>query len=44
LPKLAERVRYAVAAFTLDLLNNVWTETKYRYICRVIDGALIEHV
>jgi hypothetical protein len=34
LPELAARVRDAVAAVTFDLLNNVWTETGQRCICR----------
>jgi hypothetical protein len=34
LPELAGRIRDAVVTVTLDLLNNVWTEIEYRYICR----------
>jgi hypothetical protein len=45
LPELARRIRDAVTAVTLDLLNNVRTETEYRYdICRGTYGALIEHL
>jgi hypothetical protein len=36
LPKLAGRIRDAVAAVTLDLLNNVWTETEYRCDCQAV--------
>jgi hypothetical protein len=45
LPELAGRIRDAVAKVTLDLLNNVWAETEYRYhIRRATHGALIEHL
>jgi hypothetical protein len=45
LPELNGTTRDAVATFTLDLLNNVWTEIEYRYgICRATHGALIEHL
>jgi hypothetical protein len=44
LPELAGRIRDAVAIVTLDLLNNVWTEIEYRYICRATRGSLIEHL
>jgi hypothetical protein len=44
LPELAGSIRDTVATVTLDLLNNVWTETEYRYICRDSHGALIEHL
>jgi hypothetical protein len=45
LPELAGRIRDAAVTFTLDLLNNMWTETEYRYdICRATHGALIEHL
>jgi hypothetical protein len=42
LPELAGRIRDAVATVTLNLLNNMCTETKYRHdICWVTHGALI---
>jgi hypothetical protein len=45
LPELVGRMRDAVATFTLDLFNNVWTEIEYRYdICWATHGALIEHL
>jgi hypothetical protein len=45
LPELAGRIRDTVATVTLDLLNNVWTETEHRYdICRSTHGALTEHL
>jgi hypothetical protein len=30
-PELVEKIIIAVARVTLDFLNNVWTETEYRY-------------
>jgi hypothetical protein len=42
LPELAGKIRDAVTTVTLDLLNNVWTEIEYRYICRATHGALIQ--
>jgi hypothetical protein len=45
LPELAGKIRDAVATVTFELLNNVWTEIKYRYdICRVTHGAFTEHL
>jgi hypothetical protein len=44
LPELDGTIGDAVATVTLDLLNNVWTEIKYRYIFRATHGALIEHL
>jgi hypothetical protein len=44
LQELVGRIRDAVATVTLDLLNNVWTEIKYRYICRATHAAFIEHL
>jgi hypothetical protein len=44
LPELAGRVRDAVATASLDLHNNVCTETGYRHdICRTTHGALTEY-
>jgi hypothetical protein len=44
LPELAGRIRGAVITVTPDLLNNVWTEIEYRYICWATHCALIEHL
>jgi hypothetical protein len=45
LPECAGRIRDAVAAVTLNLLNNLWTEVEYRYdICWATHGAIIEHL
>jgi hypothetical protein len=45
LPELAGRLRAAMATDNLDLLNNMWTETEYRYdICRAADSAVIENL
>jgi hypothetical protein len=44
LEDLAGSIRVAVATATLNLLNNMWTETKYKYdICWATDGALTEY-
>jgi hypothetical protein len=42
--ELCGRIRDAVAPVTLDLLNNVWTEIVYRYICWATHGTLIENL
>jgi hypothetical protein len=45
LPELAGRIRAAVSTVTLNVLNNIWTETEYSYgICHATHSALIEHV
>lgn len=53
LPEIAGRIRNAAATVTLDLLNKVWTETKYRYydttntatnrVHTLLDQALLMH-
>jgi hypothetical protein len=38
------RINNAVATVSLNLLNNMWTEIEYRYICWAAHGALTEHL
>jgi hypothetical protein len=38
------RITAAVTIVNLDLLNHMQTESDYRYICWVTDGALIKHL
>jgi hypothetical protein len=44
LQELAGSIRDAVATVTFDLLNNMWTEIEYRFICRAAHGALNEQL
>ena len=45
LPEMRERIGEVVAAFTPDMLINVWEELAYRLdVCCVTNGAHIEHL